>query len=429
MIVVWLGLATAAHAQTLAEAEAALQAGDLARAEALAAAVVPASEDDADQRLWVLALAQIRQGQVAKAIPSLERLVARHPDLTRIRLELARAYYHLGRDGAARRSFEAARAGGLAAPEGRAVEAFLNQIEARRTSESFLTFALQPETNAARRTAAGVIDIGGLPFVLSPGARAKADTALRVQFGHLALPRLGPGLRARLGVQGDLRLFEDTQLNDVTLRFEAGLEKLLAPQTPVSAGVLMDLRFLGNAPYSTALGGYLAYATTVGAKAGTGAEAGFGRVQARLEVMDLNHDTQPFSDGLRSTLGLGYRHAVSASFVLTADASLSRMSARAASESGTTIGVGFGFDKAFSGGLGLSGRIGLSQMQRDAPSGLFAAARQDRQVSLGLTVTHRAIDLGGFSPVLGLTAERRTSNIALYDYTNYGVSVGLTRRF
>lgn len=432
----WLCLVCAplgpARAQTgpdpLAQAEAALAAQDPARAEALADAYSPASRAQADRRLWIVALARLRQGQVAAAIPLLERLAALHPDVTRLRLELARAYFLTGRDGAARRSFESARAGGLNPDEDMAVTGYLTRIEARRQRESYLTFALQPESNAVRRTAAEIIDIGGLPFVLGPGARARPDTALRVQFGHLELPRLGPGFRGRFGIQGDARLFQDSRLNDVTLRFEAGLEKLVARETPVSFGLLADLRHLGDRPYSLGVGGYLAYATTLGQARAVGG-AGLGRFQARIEVMDLRHDTLPFSDGRRSSLTLGYRHALSSSLVLTMDAALSRMDARARSESGTTRGIGLGFDKAFEGGLGLSGRLGVSEMDRDAPSGLFAVARRDRLNSLSLNLTHRGWDLGGFAPVIGLSAEHRRSTIALYDYRNYGLSLGLTRRF
>lgn len=421
-------MAGSSQAQSLAEAEAALQAGDLVRAEAIAKAAKTETSEEADHRGWIIALAQLRQGRVQEAVPALERLVARHPDVTRLRLELASAYFRLGRDMAARRAFEAARSGGISASEAAAVAGYLERIEARRSSESYLSFSLQPESNAARRTAANVIDIGGLPFVLAPGARARADTGVRLQFGHLALPRLAPDLRARLGVQGDVRFFQDKALNEANLRFEAGLEKLVAPEMPISGGLLFDVRYLGNRPFSTGLGGYLAFATTLGKSQNAGG-AGTGRLQARLELVELRHETLPFSNGLRSGLTLGYRHALSSSLVLEGEVSATRLSARAVSESGTTAGVAFGFEKAFNGGLGLAGRVGYAEARRDGPSGLFAVARRDQTLSLDLSLTHRGLDFGGFSPVLAVSAERRASNIALYDYTNYGLSVGLTRRF
>ena len=66
------------------------------------------------------------------SIAAFQAILAANPELTRVRLELARAFFLKGQDGLARRHFERVLAGDVPAPVVANVNRFLAEIRARR---------------------------------------------------------------------------------------------------------------------------------------------------------------------------------------------------------------------------------------------------------------------------------------------------------
>ena len=71
-----------------------------------------------------------------RAIAAFRRILVDRPDLVRVRLELARAFFLRGRAGLARRHFEAALAGGVPPPVAASIYRFLAIMQAPRTPTS-----------------------------------------------------------------------------------------------------------------------------------------------------------------------------------------------------------------------------------------------------------------------------------------------------
>lgn len=67
----------------------------------------PGSEEEKIERFFLLGMAESRLGMHRSAARRFEAILARRPGLTRVRLELARAWHALGRDGKARFHFRA----------------------------------------------------------------------------------------------------------------------------------------------------------------------------------------------------------------------------------------------------------------------------------------------------------------------------------
>ncbi len=292
--------------------------------------------------------------------------------------------------------------------------------EAPRHGQSFLRFALVPETNPVRRTTAETIDIAGLPFTLSEDARAKSGTGLRLTFGHVALPPLGPRSRARLAFVADGRFFEDRALNEVTVRAEAGVEFALGREGRMGAGLLAQGRWLGDRPYSSGPGVYLTWAQ------------GFGPdtlAEARAEMLWLSHPGAAWADGRRTTLAFALRHRAGPRLVLGAEAVFTRQQAAAASEAMRGASLALSADYAFAGGLDLGVTVSRGSSRRDGPAGLFGRTREDDLTAVSLRFSHRAVQVKGFQPVLEVTRERQSSTIALHDYATTRVSMGFARRF
>ena len=82
-----------------------------------------------------------------KAIAAFRLILVNHPQLIRVRLELARTFFLKGQDGLARRHFEAVLAGGVPPPVAANIHAFLNVMQARKRWTGYFGGAIAPDSN------------------------------------------------------------------------------------------------------------------------------------------------------------------------------------------------------------------------------------------------------------------------------------------
>ena len=276
---------------------------DLSRAQALLergqpytalAILVPLARSDPKREdvLFLLGLAAIeaarRQPETAEAererllelaIAALHTILVDQPDLVRVRLELARAFFLNGEDSLARGHFERVLAGEVPEAVAANVQQFLDQIRARRRWSMYLGATLAPDTNIGAGSDEEIILIG-LPFQ----DKATSGVGVAVRTGGEYQHPLGDRLRLRAGA--DLartehagRAFDDTNLSghvgprwlvdrdtelsllaNVHRRWKAGnidhddvgarieVRQRLTPQVTGRAGVLVPARLPGPGP-------------------------------------------------------------------------------------------------------------------------------------------------------------------------------------
>ena len=105
-----------------------------------------------------------REALLADAITALRTILIDRPDLVRVRLELARAFFLNRDDGLARDHFERVLAGNPPPPVVANVQLFLDSIRARRRWSTYLGVALLPSTNIGRHPHENtIITVPGLP--------------------------------------------------------------------------------------------------------------------------------------------------------------------------------------------------------------------------------------------------------------------------
>ena len=167
-----------------------IRAGRLEHARVFLERAEPANEAERIERLFLLGRIELRLGMPARAAERFGAILALRPELTRVRLELARAYYLAGVDEKARRHLIRARAHELPSSVEAAVESFLRRIDARRRRSFSVSAALLPET---RRPERGTVQIGGVPFQLNEDATSSSGTGVLLTGGASFSP--GPGGR------------------------------------------------------------------------------------------------------------------------------------------------------------------------------------------------------------------------------------------
>lgn len=79
----------------------------------------------------LLGIAALESGHPTRAVFALERVLAVQPDNARARAELARAYYQMGENEAARQEFTAVRKQSVPASVARGIDKYLSEIDAR----------------------------------------------------------------------------------------------------------------------------------------------------------------------------------------------------------------------------------------------------------------------------------------------------------
>jgi hypothetical protein len=236
------------------------------------------------------AMLSARVGDYEGAISTLERMLIYAPGLPRVQLELAVLYYRLGAYDKAKEYLQLVSEQDLPHPVRVRVSQFEASLEQASRPFRFtgtVQAGLQTHTNANLAPNQDSILIGGLPFVLSPGARAQSDTnafaLVQLHFAH-ELP--SPG--ALFEVEATLYATEYADLN----RLNMNLLEIAAGPSFSLGGIGWDKTRLGlyGIVGAARLGGH-SYSTTFGAGARLRSQVGERTfLEALIEGRDVEYD-------------------------------------------------------------------------------------------------------------------------------------------
>ncbi|HEX6268414.1 MAG TPA: tetratricopeptide repeat protein, partial [Burkholderiales bacterium] len=147
---------------------------------------------------YLLGQAAIDAEQYTRAVFALERVLAVRPNHPQARAEIARAYFLMGENKAARQEFESVKRANPPEAVAITIDQFLNALDARERSRrsgvtAFLESGIGIDTNANSATSVSTFaipGIGGLQFSLAPSAQEQDDKFLALSgglFGRYAL--------------------------------------------------------------------------------------------------------------------------------------------------------------------------------------------------------------------------------------------------
>ena len=379
----------------------------------------PRNEEDEIERLFLLGIAESRLEMHGSAAQRFEAILARQPGLTRVRLELARAYHALGRDDKARFHFRASLADRLPTSVQDAVESWLDHIDARKRWSASLSFSILPESNPAKRTEDREVIIGGVPFQLGEDSRAASGTGLLIGTGAQYSPVIGGDLRGVLAGSAAGKFFRNDNWNDISVQGDFGIARLF-DRGNVSGGLRYSQRWLGGERYSLGLGPWVRGRKGLSPKTGS---------DFSLSAEHLEHTSQAGMDGWTLRLRTGLDYAFSAGTSSRLEIDLVENDARESRHGHRIAGLALSLSHAFEGGLLVSPRISFQRRRHAAADPLFQKSRSDRLVRLSVNLLHRAFQYRGFAPYLGYSYEVNRSNIPVNEYTNHGVVLGVSRSF
>ena len=361
------------------------------------------------------------------AIASLRTMLIDRPELVRVRLEVARAFFFQRKDSLSREHFERVLAGDLPPPIVANVQRFLAAIRARRRWSFYFGAALAPDSNIGSASDERFINIhvlgAPLPFRRDAEELTTSGVGLSVWTGGEYQHPLGDRVRLRAGGNVSRREYAGADFDRTSLAMHAGPRWLVGART--------DLSLLGSARRNLVAG------TGDSDELGVRFEAGRRltprlSVNARASWHDRRYPTGGSLDGpvrdlslhgswvvaptVRLDGGLGYG-AERPGFVRNRNVSRwLRVGAQVALPRGFAVGA--------------SAQLRWTDYEGEWPPHTPPGElREDRTRTLSASVHHRRFTLYGFSPQIALTSEARSTNAQLYDYRKNSAEIRFVRQF
>ena len=423
-----------APAATAEEAQALLQQGRFAEALDLLRPLAQAPEVDAEVVFLIgLAATELsrrpglsdreREVLLDEAIAAFRFMLINRPELVRVRLELARAFFLKGEDDLSREQFERVLAGNPPAPVVANVQGFLEQIRARRRWTLRGGFALAPDTNIGATSEERVIHIYGLPFERDAAELSTSGVGLSAWLnGEYQFP-WGERRRLRAGADIFRRDYAGSRFDQTFVSVHGGPRWLVGANAEASALASVQRRWTAGDQLYDALGARLEAGRRVSRRVTTSAWA---------SVYDRRYRTQTFLDGPVADINLNGSWVVSST--VRADAALGWGQERPELERwrherkwlrlGVSVALPLGFT------VGGSAELRLADYEGNwFPNTTGGEPREDRTRSLRLSLYNRAFAWQGFSPQLSVVHEVRDTNAQLYDYRRTGGELSFVRVF
>ena len=366
-----------------------------------------------------------REALLADAITALRTILIDRPDLVRVRLELARAFFLKGDDGLARDHFERVLAGNPPPSVVANVKLFLNSIRARRRWSTYLGAALLPSTNIGRDPHENtIIIIPGLPdFPFRPDETRESGVGISVWAGGEYHYPLTERVRLLLGSNASLLQYPGKEFDRMSLSGHIGPSWLAGRNTEISLLANVRQNWIGTTPYSMDLGAKLQVGHQLSRRINITGQAYWQRSDYR---------TSEFLDGPLRDFSLYGNWLVTPTVRADAAAGYARELPMDPLYHNTTrwgrIGVSVILPRGFT--LGASYELRRKQYKGGSIfATLDGSSRRDRTRILRASVYNRAITLHGFSPQLAITNEAQKSNGQFHNYQSTSAELRFVRQF
>ena len=365
-----------------------------------------------------------RAALLREAIAVLRTILIDQPALTRVRLELARAFFLLGEDDLSRSHFEHVLAGDPPSGVSANIRRFLEAMRARRCARGYFGAALAPDSNVNASSGAEILYIGGLPFRLNTPQDKRSGTGIIIWGGGEYQLPFNPEARLRAGADIVRREYAGSDFDHTFLSGHAGPLWLADKDTEASVLANARRRLIAGKPYSHALGARLEVERRLNQRLTARAQASWYRREHRRNNRRFDGPVHDFS------LGSIWRAAPT----LRIDAAVGRARERPKApvwrnftrwtRVGASVALPFGFT------LGGSVELRWTRYRgRWWPFTLGGASRRDRGRVLSVSIFNRAFTIWGFSPQLVLANETRESNAQLYSYDRDRAELRFVRQF
>ncbi|MCY4467750.1 MAG: surface lipoprotein assembly modifier [Thiotrichales bacterium] len=371
---------------------------------------------------------EAREAHLDKAIAAFHAILVRRPDLVRVHLEIARAFFLKGEDGLSRRHFEQVLAATPPAPVVAKIQRFLRTIRSRRRWDAWFGFGIARDDNVNTESGDRIVwldtPLGRFPFVRDGDVSPKSSTGLSIWGGGEYEYPLSERMRLRVGVDISAREHRGSEFDRHFAAAHVGPRWLVDPRTEFSVLGTVQRQWTVGQPESDQYGLRLEGKRRLTPRLTLYGRSGLRRrncrdcdwLDGRVGEVSANA-TWLAHPVLRLGVGAGYswsgarhewrrnagpRASVNATFALPA---------------GFTVGA----------------RAALHRFRYEGSGARYltmdSEAREDRLRIVSGSVYNRALTVFGFSPRITLVNERRETNAQALDYQRTRSQITFVRQF
>jgi tetratricopeptide (TPR) repeat protein len=403
-----------------------LKSARLDVAENLLAHTRLANDSDRRAQRFYVGLLRKSQGRLPEAVDIFRGILAAHPDLARVRLELAHTLFLIKEDDSARHHFELLLGAAGSSPGlEQTARAYINAIDGRKRW-SFSTFlSIAPSTNLNQGSSNPTVMLNGLPFTLSEDDVKKSGVGLvgGAQAGYRQPLNDRLDLIATVGAQG--KLYREGDFNDALLSASLG-PKYNFDWGYVGLYGLADKRWVANEDYATSWGGMF----SVGVQMST-SDLLFADVVCRDRQFDTDWQDSDMSyqDGAGCSVSGRVDHHLDSQTFLRGLGAVGREHAGVAHLDNDYWMGGAGVYREVAWGLSIYLEATYTDLQYEGVYPGITEAREDNRIDVRANFTKRDLELLGYAPMLQLTYTTNASNVPFAEFDAQGLNFTLTKQY
>lgn len=365
-----------------------------------------------DERLALLKL----------AIAAFRSILIKHPELVRVRLELALAFYLKQDDALAQEHFERALVGRPPAALVGNINRFLSIMRARRRWRGYFGFSLAPDTNINAASNVQTFYINGQPFTRQTGFQASSGIGMVGWGGGEYQYPLSDRWRLRAGFDLNHREYKGGQFDQTFVGGHVGPRWLLSRNTEMSLLAATNQRWWGGSPFNYDVGVRFEVEHRI--------YAGL-RLSGRATWQDQKYQQQKFLEGPVTVFSLVANYVLFPTVQVNALVGYQQQEAMRNDWSNVGHWTRVGTDVALPWGFSVGASAEFRWTNYEAPSPYVEdlSAREDQTRILQATLLNRALTVYGFSPQIAFSNQVRESNSALFNYKRNLVEMRWVRQF
>jgi hypothetical protein len=361
------------------------------------------------------------QGKFGDAIPYYRRILVNHPDLVRVRLDLARAEFETGDDEGADYNFRLALGqSGLPDTVVDNVGHYLSAIQSRKTYTYNVNLSVAPDSNINAAAASNQVMLFGLPFQLSKNSVQQSGIGIVTSLGGELFTPLNDVLRLRSGLSEYSTFYPGhSQFDDIQARATIGPQWLFQGGDVSVLGVV-GKHWYGLDPYSESAGGRLEGDYNITKQL---------QLSSYLEGLSDSYHTQQFYNGYNLDQGNYLTYYFNSRTLFRLIGGVGYQSATTDAFEYWYWHAGFGVQFEFPWGITAYAQPDVRYSIYSGIDPFFGIRRSDRLYTGKLSAYKRDWNLWGFSPVATVLYSRNVTNDPLYRFHRVQFQLGVTKQF
>ena len=358
-----------------------------------------------------------------KSVYYYRKILLDEPNAVRVRLELARSLFELGRYTEAEREFRFARTGDLPAPVYANIDRYIAAIQYNQTLRWNFSLSIAPDDNI--NSAPDITRIGPDGVLRLDGFEKSSGLGLVLNTGVEWTPRVNESTRLRVGTNLYHTEYSGSEFDDSILSYHVG-PRFDRRNMSVSTLLTGYKRWYQHEEHSDAVGGRVEI---------------FYRFSSRLrasfitDYQEVSYKRFTSNDGHRKGVSGTFDYALTESSGIQVTGGFFRESTQRSFNSSDSYRVGIGYYRELAHGINifLQPEYTLTKYDDVNPIHTFFLLgnekRKDETYRFNVSLSHRQWQYKGFTPTILFIHSQRKSNYELYDFSRNQVQLGVRRIF